>query len=76
MELMLWAMSPALAFIVGWHLCGFVERARKDREYVDGATIPSNTRLVSSEGETFYTTRPSVVAGGRVVLPLRKDPLA
>lgn len=48
---------------------------RKQNRTVCGSVIPANTRLVSTDGETFFTTRKAIVIGGFVTVPVRKDPL-
>lgn len=77
------AMGPEsllVGLFVGWVANDIVSwfRGRPKRiqsTHIDGSTIPSNTRVISSDGETFYTTRKALVIGGFITVPLRKDPL-
>lgn len=55
--------------------CGARWSLRRQYRRVNGATIPANTRLVSTDGETFFTTRKAIVIGGFVTIPVRKDPM-
>jgi len=63
-----WTMND----IVGWFRC---RPKRIQVTNIDGSTIPANTRVISSDGETFFTTRKALVLGGYVTVPVRKDPM-
>jgi hypothetical protein len=62
------------AAVASWTIYA-IARYRIARTVTNGSVIPANTRLVSSDGETFFTTRKALVIGGFVTVPVRKDPL-